>query len=156
MSALHGMKCDKGLVLILHTPGGEFGAVETIVDYLHKKFDEIITIVPYFAMSGGSMISLASDCIIMGKQSQIGPIDPQIIFQDRYNSARAIVNAFSKARNDIKDDPNTSKLWDPILFSMGPSLITETENYLKHSEQLVSKWFEGECLGMNLKQKKKQ
>ena len=41
MNALSGKRTDKGLVLILHTPGGDPNAVESIVEYLHAKFDRI-------------------------------------------------------------------------------------------------------------------
>ena len=61
MDALHGAYTKKGLTLILHTPGGDINAVESIVDYLHAKFGYIEVIVPYLAMSGGSMISVARD-----------------------------------------------------------------------------------------------
>ena len=52
MNALHGVDTGKGLTLILHTPGGDPNAVESIVNYLHAKFDHIEVIVPYLAMSG--------------------------------------------------------------------------------------------------------
>ena len=59
MNALAGTPTDNGLVLILHTPGGDPNAVESIVEYLHAKFDRINVVIPYLAMSGGAMISLA-------------------------------------------------------------------------------------------------
>ena len=69
MNALYEASTEQGLVLILHTPGGDPNAVESIVEYLHSKFHRIATIVPYLAMSGGAMMSLASDLLILGKQS---------------------------------------------------------------------------------------
>ncbi len=76
MSVMFGMDCSKGLTLILHTPGGITNAAESVVAYLYSKFEEIEVIIPAFAMSAGTMISLAADKIIMGRQSQLGPIDP--------------------------------------------------------------------------------
>ena len=142
MNALHGLDCTKNLLLILHTPGGDIHAVESIVEYLHQKFNSITTIVPYLAMSGGSMISLASDTIILGKQSQLGPTDPQIVIQNKQHSARAIKNAFDRAEADITKDKTLAHLWAPILQSMGPSLIIEAEKALGYSKNLVSKWLE--------------
>jgi len=55
MNALYKRPTDKGLVLILHTPGGDLYAVESIVEYLHAKFEKIQVVVPYLAMSGGAM-----------------------------------------------------------------------------------------------------
>ena len=140
MNALHGLDCTKNLSLILHTPGGDIHAVESIVEYLHQKFNSITAIVPYLAMSGGSMICLASDAIILGKQSQLGPTDPQIVIQNKQHSARAIKNAFDRAEADITKDKALAHLWAPILQSMGPSLIIEAERALGYSKSLVLKW----------------
>ena len=93
MNALAGTPTDNGLVLILHTPGGDPNAVESIVEYLHAKFDRIDVVIPYLAMSGGAMISLASDLLVLGKQSQLGPIDPQFLIGNKVHSARAIQEA---------------------------------------------------------------
>lgn len=142
MNAFHGLDCTKGLSLIVHTPGGDIHAVESIVEYLHQKFDFITAIVPYLAMSGGSMISLASDAIILGKQSQLGPTDPQIVIQNKTHSARAIKNAFVRAKEDINKDIKLAHLWAPILQSMGPSLVIEADRALGYSKSLVSKWLQ--------------
>ena len=72
MNALYEAPTDKGLILMLHTPGGDPNAVESIVEYLHSKFNRIDVVVPYLAMSGGAMISLAGDRIVLGRQSQLG------------------------------------------------------------------------------------
>ena len=79
MAAAHLLKRDKGLDLILHTQGGDIAATEALVKYLWVMFDkDIRAIVPQLAMSAGTMIACASRSIIMGKQSSLGPIDPQI------------------------------------------------------------------------------
>ena len=127
MNALYQMPAEKGLVLILHTPGGDPNAVESIVEYLHSKFERIETIVPFLAMSGGAMISLASDVITLGRQSQLGPIDPQLLVDNQWRSARAIQEAFIQARTDIQQNTNLAHLWAPILQNMGPSLILEDD-----------------------------
>ncbi len=140
MNALHEAPTDKGLSLIIHTPGGDANAVESIVEYLHAKFEYIEVIVPYLAMSGGSMISLASDKLIMGRQSQLGPIDPQFQIGNTYYSARAIAEGFLQAKADITEDTRLAHLWAPILQNMGPSLVLEASKSLSYSEQLVRNW----------------
>lgn len=140
MDAIYKADPDKGLTLILHTPGGDIYAVESIVDYLHAKFDKIETIVPYLAMSGGAMMSLASGLVILGKQSQIGPIDPQFSAGNKSYSARAIEEGFNNARKDIEENTTLAHLWAPILRSMGPSLVTEAQRALSYSKELVKKW----------------
>lgn len=140
MNAIYGADVGNGLTLILHTPGGDLYAVESIVDYLHAKFNHIGVIVPYLAMSGGAMISLASNRVILGKQSQLGPIDPQFSIGNKAYSARAIQETFHKAKDDIQSDVKLGHLWAPILQSMGPSLILEAEKVLSYSQELVEKW----------------
>ncbi len=140
MNALYNAPTDKGLTLILHTPGGDPNAVESIVEYLHSKFDRMEVFVPYLAMSGGAMISLASDLLVLGKQSQLGPIDPQFLTEGTSYSARAIQEAFAKARDDIEDDIRLAHLWAPILQNMGPSLVLEAEKALAYSKELVADW----------------
>lgn len=64
--------------LILHSPGGSPEAVEGIVEYLHAQFPEIRIIIPQIAMSAaGLMIACSGSSIVMGKHSNIGPVDPQ-------------------------------------------------------------------------------
>lgn len=140
MNALHGAPTHNGLVLILHTPGGDPNAVESIVEYLHSNFGYIEVIVPYLAMSGGAMISLASNLLLIGKQSQLGPIDPQIVIGNKRHSARAIQEAFEQAKQDIENDVKLGHLWAPILQSMGPSLLLEAKKNLSYSKELVVNW----------------
>lgn len=142
MSVIHGMDCSKGLTLIMHTPGGVTNATETIVSYLRSKFSDIEVIVPTFAMSAGTMISLAADRIIMGRQSQLGPIDPQMPAGGRIVSAIAILDQFDRAKEDILGDRKQAHLWAPILSSLGPALLQEAQNALIYSEQIVAGWLE--------------
>ena len=157
MNALAETPTDKGLVLILHTPGGDPNAVESIVEYLHAKFDRIDVVVPYLAMSGGAMISLASDLLILGKQSQLGPIDPQFRIDNKFHSARAIQEGFKKARADIEKDTKLAHLWAPILQNMGPSLVLEADKALAYSKELVVNWLNNRMLkGIEDEEKRKE
>ena len=95
MNCIHGLDCTKGLDLILHTPGGSPAAAEAIVNYLRSKFNnDIRVIVPQLAMSAGTMIACSAKVIIMGKQSSLGPIDPQFNGIPAYN----IMMEFEEAR----------------------------------------------------------
>ena len=140
MNALYQAPTDKGLTLVLHTPGGDPNAVESIVEYLHSKFGYMEVVVPYLAMSGGAMLSLASNLLILGRQSQLGPIDPQLNIGNKTHSARAIQEGFTKAKEDITDDIKLAHLWAPILQNMGPSLVLEADKALSYSKELVVNW----------------
>ncbi len=142
MSVMFEMEWNRGLTLVLHTPGGVINAAETIVAYLRSKFADIEVIVPTFAMSAGTMISLAADRIVMGRQSQLGPIDPMFVMGQRTHSARAIVDQFDKARDEILGNTAASGVWFPILQSMGPALLEEARNALEYGERMVKEWLE--------------
>lgn len=104
MNAVYQLDMDKGLDLILHTPGGDIAATESIVSYLHSVFgDNIRAIIPQLSMSAGTMIALSCKEIVMGKQSSLGPIDPQ--YQGL--ACQAIIDEFNKAVSDITANPNS-------------------------------------------------
>jgi len=142
MAVMHGMDFSKGLSLILHTPGGMTNATETLVEYIHSKFCYVETIIPTFAMSAGTMIALSSDAIIMGRQSQLGPIDPQMLIGGKSVSARSIFAQFEKAKDDIHENVINAHLWAPILGSMSPGLLIEASKANDYSEEIVKNWLE--------------
>jgi ClpP class serine protease len=142
MATLHGLDCSRGLTLILHTPGGEIAGAENIVSYLHSKFADIETIIPTYAMSAGTMMALGSNRIVMGRQSQLGPIDAQIFTGARMVSAGAVLSQFAEARADILVDGRRAAIWAPILQSMGPALQQEAKYALEFGQGMVKKWLE--------------
>ncbi|MGA8809496.1 MAG: hypothetical protein WB973_16625 [Thermoanaerobaculia bacterium] len=145
MSVMFGMDADKGwskgLTLLLHTPGGSPNAADTVVAYLRAKFKYIEVIVPTYAMSAGTMIALAADRIIMGRQSQLGPIDTQMPIGGTYYSAQSVVDLFEEAKKDIlPNNLDAAHVWAPVLQSMGPALLQEAKNALAYGGGLVEKW----------------
>ena len=72
MMACHNIDKTVGLDLILHSPGGDIAATQSIVEYLHQMFGKNIrAIVPQIAMSAGAMIACSSRQIMMGKHSNL-------------------------------------------------------------------------------------
>ena len=142
MSVMYGMTWSRDLTLVLHTPGGVTNATETIVAYLRSKFNDIEVIVPTYAMSAGTMISLAANRIVMGRQSQLGPIDPQFLMGQRAQSARAVVDQFEEAKKEILEDAAAAGVWFPILQTFGPALLQEARNALEYGERMVAQWLE--------------
>jgi ClpP class serine protease len=69
---------DRPIDLILHTPGGLVLAAEMIAMALHYHSAKVTVMVPFYAMSGGTLIALAADEILMENYSVLGPVDPQI------------------------------------------------------------------------------
>jgi ClpP class serine protease len=64
--------------VILHTPGGLVLAAEQIAKALVQRQAKVTAFVPHYAMSGGSLIALAADEIVMDPNAVLGPVDPQI------------------------------------------------------------------------------
>ncbi|PKN69188.1 MAG: hypothetical protein CVU54_11675 [Deltaproteobacteria bacterium HGW-Deltaproteobacteria-12] len=69
---------DQPIDLILHTPGGLVLAAEQITKALVEHKGKITVFVPHYAMSGGTLIALAADEIVMDANAVLGPVDPQI------------------------------------------------------------------------------
>ncbi len=72
---------DKPIALILHTPGGLVLAASQIARALKKHPGKKIVIIPHYAMSGGTLIALAADEIIMDPNAVLGPLDPQLGYE---------------------------------------------------------------------------
>lgn len=138
MAAIHGLDKNIGLDLVLHTPGGEVNATESIVDYLHKMFSDIRVIVPQIAMSAGTMIACSSNQIVMGAQSCLGPIDPQ------FNGipAHGVLKEFKDACEVISTKPELIPLYQEIVGKYHPTFLGECQNAIDMSEGMVTKWLE--------------
>jgi hypothetical protein len=138
MTVIHEMDRSKGLDLLLHTPGGDISATESLVDYLRSMFGvNIRAIVPQLAMSAGTMIACACREIIMGKHSSLGPIDPQM---GGRLPAHGVVEEFNRAFQEIKADNTKAAVWQPIIAKYHPTLIGECEKAILWSEEMAKNW----------------
>ena len=86
--------------IILHTPGGLVLATEQIANALCKREGKVTVFVPHYAMSGGTLIALAADEIVMDENAVLGPVDPQI---GQYPAASIISVLEQKDKNEIDD-----------------------------------------------------
>jgi ATP-dependent protease ClpP protease subunit len=140
MEVVKGLQ-GPGLDIILHSPGGSPEAARSIVRYLRRQFTgDVRVFVPLAAMSAATMWALASDEIVMGKHSQLGPIDPQLLLQGGAVPARAIIEQFEQARDEIKKDPSALAAWLPILQQYAPALLKQCETAEELSRRLVREW----------------
>jgi ClpP class serine protease len=64
--------------LILHTPGGLVLATEQIARALLRHGAKVTVFIPHYAMSGGTMLAMAADEIVMDENAVLGPVDPQL------------------------------------------------------------------------------
>lgn len=78
LRAIHMTDTEVPLDIILHTPGGLVLAALQIARAIQQHKGKVTVFVPHFAMSGGTLIALAADEIVMCNHSVLGPIDPQL------------------------------------------------------------------------------
>ena len=137
MTVIHQLDRTQGLDLILHTPGGDTAATESLVQYLRSMFGTgIRAIVPQLALSAGTMIACSCKEIVMGKHSSLGPIDPQF----RGIPAHGVVEEFNRAKNEIRNDPSCIPIWQPIIAKYNPTLIGECEKAIAWSNEMTKEW----------------
>ena len=91
---------DVPIDLILHTPGGLVLATEQIARALIRHPAKVSVFVPHYAMSGGTMLALASDEIVMDANAVLGPVDPQL---GNYPAASIIKVVEDKPIGEIDD-----------------------------------------------------
>ncbi|MFP3417567.1 MAG: ATP-dependent Clp protease proteolytic subunit [Nitrososphaeria archaeon] len=94
------------IMLILHTPGGLVLAASQIARALKQHKGEKVVVVPHYAMSGGTLISIAADKIIMDENAVLGPLDPQLGGpQGTYYPAPSIIKAVEiKGKDKVSDE----------------------------------------------------
>lgn len=137
MTCIYKLDKTKGLDLILHTPGGDISATESLVVYLKSIFGkDIRVIIPQMAMSAGTMISCCAKEIIMGKHSCLGPIDPQYCMY----RAHGIIEEFETIKREHAKNPLGTQVWGPILSKYTPTLIGECQKVIDWSNGLVKTW----------------
>jgi ClpP class serine protease len=86
--------------LIIHTPGGLVLAARQIAHALQNHEAKVTVFVPHYAMSGGTLIALAADQIVMDPNAVLGPVDPQL---NEYPAASILKVVTQKDKNKIDD-----------------------------------------------------
>lgn len=92
---------DVPIDLILHTPGGLVLATEQIARALVRHSAKVTVFVPHYAMSGGTMLAMAADEIVMDPNAVLGPVDPQL---GNFPAASVLKVVEEKPVSDIEDE----------------------------------------------------
>jgi len=87
--------------LILHTPGGLVLAAEQVALALCRHQGRVTVFVPHYAMSGGTLLALAADEIVMDENAVLGPVDPQL---GQFPAASIIKAVEQKSVNAVDDE----------------------------------------------------
>jgi ClpP class serine protease len=101
LRAVHLTDPDIPLDLVLHTPGGLALATTQIARAIAHRPGKVTVFVPHYAMSGGSLIALAANEVIMCEHAVLGPVDPQI---GGYPAASIVKAVGQKSVNEVDDN----------------------------------------------------
>jgi ClpP class serine protease len=125
LRAIRSTPPDKGIMLIMHTPGGLMLAASQIALALKRHPGKKIVVVPHYAMSGGTLIALAADEIWMDPDAVLGPVDPQIGTQSGTLPAPSIVKVVREKGVDKVDDDTL------ILADIAEKALNQTKDLVK-------------------------
>lgn len=116
---------DPGLPidLILHTPGGLVLAAEQIAHALTAHPSEVTVFVPHYAMSGGTLLALAANRIVMAPHAVLGPLDPQV---GQFPAASILRAVERKQSKNMEIDDETL-----IMADVAAKAMEQVRNYIE-------------------------
>ncbi|MBE9170785.1 hypothetical protein IQ238_25835 [Pleurocapsales cyanobacterium LEGE 06147] len=112
---------DVPIDLILHTPGGLVLATEQIARALIRHPSKVTVFVPHYAMSGGTMLALAADEIIMDANAVLGPVDPQL----GNMAAASVLQVFAQKPIEKIDDQTI------IMADLSKKAIAQVQRFVR-------------------------
>ena len=117
---------DKPIDFIIHTPGGMLLAAFQIASALKAHKGKVTVFVPHYAMSGGTLIALAADEIVMDRNAVLGPVDPQLIEGKSSVPAVAVMKIPDyKPWKDVDDQT-------VILYDQAKKALSQVKEMVKH------------------------
>lgn len=145
MEILHNVRRGESIDLLLHTRGGDIDAAEKLISLLHRRVGEgtLRVVVPDYAKSAGTLMSLGANKIVMSDSSELGPIDPQIPLDDGHgnripHSVIHYLDAYSSAAQRLKDDPNdlAARI---MLDKLDPTMLKRFETVRDRARDFAEK-----------------
>ena len=126
---LHHVQPGERVELLLHTTGGSIDAAEKLIRMVRSTVGEteFRIIVPEFAKSAGTLMILGADRVVMSDMSELGPIDPQMVFADssglrRRQSVQNYLDAYDEHNNAINQNPNNVAA-QIMLGKLDPAIV---------------------------------
>nr|WP_321265227.1 hypothetical protein [uncultured Sphaerochaeta sp.] len=126
--------------IILETPGGQAEVVEDFIQTLRKEYEIVNVIVPGGAMSAGTIFAMGANEILMGDMSTLGPIDAQMITNNKRFAADAFLMGLDKIKEECAASGRLNPAYIPILQQISPGEIQSCENAQSFSRSLVKEW----------------
>jgi ATP-dependent protease ClpP protease subunit len=140
---LHNLQSNEDIDLLLHTGGGDIDAAEKLIVMLRQKVGtaRLRVIVPDFAKSAGTLMTLGADVILMSDTSELGPIDPQTIRIDKdgnrvQQSVQDYLDAYQELRKTLAADP-TDIAAQLLVNKLDPATLKHYENVLDRARRIA-------------------
>jgi ClpP class serine protease len=108
---------EREIEIILHTPGGLILAAQQIAAALARHQGKVTAVVPHYAMSGGTLIAMAADEILIDPHSALGPVDPQL---GEYAAASLV---------EVANRPGEHEDKTLIMADLGRKAIAQVESF---------------------------
>jgi len=125
LRAINETPAGRSIEIVLHTPGGMVIAARQIATALADHDGHVTAVVPHYAMSGGTMIALAADEIVVDAHASLGPVDPQL---GQYPAASLV--AVSERPGDHDDQTL-------LMADVGRKAIAQVEGF---TERLLGRY----------------
>jgi ClpP class serine protease len=119
LRAIRDAPADRPIEIILHTPGGMVMAARQIASALADHDSQVTAVVPHYAMSGGTLIALAADEIVVEAHAALGPVDPQL---GQYAAASLV---------EVSRRPGDHEDQTLILADVGRKAIVQVESFTR-------------------------
>lgn len=134
LRAIRSTDKDKPIDMIVHTPGGLVLATDQIAQALAKHPAKVTLFVPHYAMSGGTMLGLASDEIVMDENAVLGRVDPQVYGMPAVSIQNAV-------KRKSKDEINDRML---VLDDLSEKALAQNKKSIK--ELLKTNGYDGQTI----------
>jgi hypothetical protein len=142
------------LDLIIDSPGGDANQADKIAHMCRSFCTEFRVIIPNSAKSAATMLALASDKILGGYLSEIGPIDPQIQVvtpqgQTTFLPAQSIIDSLVLLNNALTQGGFDSKVIIALLAKLDPPILDFASKAIEFSKQFAEQWLSQYMLKSN-------
>jgi ClpP class serine protease len=119
LQAIRQTPSGRAIEIILHTPGGLVLAAQQIAGALAAHDGKVTAVVPHYAMSGGTLIALAADEIVLDAHAALGPVDPQL---GQYPAASLV---------EVANMPGEHDDQTLIMADVGRKAIAQVEGFVE-------------------------
>ncbi len=127
------------LMLVINSPGGYVSSSYVVSRMIRDNFSDIKVFVPHVAASGGTLLALTGNEIVMGEMSRLSPLDTQLQYKGETVSAQSYQRAIERFEKYFKDKTQfeapypwkaMAEKFDPILMEEWGTELTEISTYL--------------------------